>query len=260
MGERVKVEAKKPEVKQGILSSQMRKSENSRSMNTGIDRILFLQRTAGNQAVQRLIKSRTLQAKLWIGQPGDKYEQEADRVANTVMRMPEPQAVPGGSPHIQRACLIGDACVAAKRNEGKPWYKTQGQSGVIKIQHVSIIGQHRIQRKVSRCCRKIETGKSIIDKAAAIFNLRHCWLKTNTKAAGMGPAGAGPLPAWPFGIDTEITDHSNETTKGCKEIPDIDENCINEELQIGKSTGKWEAKNNCNTFVEDIIRKCSWPT
>ena len=32
-----------------------------------------------------------IQAKLKIGQPGDKYEQEADRVANQVMRMPEPQ-------------------------------------------------------------------------------------------------------------------------------------------------------------------------
>jgi hypothetical protein len=31
-----------------------------------------------------------LQAKLRIGQPGDVYEQEADRVADTVMRMPEP--------------------------------------------------------------------------------------------------------------------------------------------------------------------------
>ena len=32
-----------------------------------------------------------VQAKLKIGQPGDQYEQEADRVAEQVMRMPEPQ-------------------------------------------------------------------------------------------------------------------------------------------------------------------------
>jgi hypothetical protein len=32
-----------------------------------------------------------LQAKLTINQPGDKYEQEADRVADMVMRMPEPR-------------------------------------------------------------------------------------------------------------------------------------------------------------------------
>ena len=32
-----------------------------------------------------------IQAKLTVGEPGDKYEQEADRMADTVMRMPEPQ-------------------------------------------------------------------------------------------------------------------------------------------------------------------------
>ena len=58
-------------------------------MSTPTDRILFLQRTICNQAVQRLIKSGTLQAKLMIGQPGDVYEQEADSVAEQVMRMPE---------------------------------------------------------------------------------------------------------------------------------------------------------------------------
>jgi len=31
-----------------------------------------------------------IQFKLVIGQPGDKYEQEADRIADQVMRMPEP--------------------------------------------------------------------------------------------------------------------------------------------------------------------------
>lgn len=52
-----------------------------------------------------------LQAKLTIGQPGDKYEQEADRVAEQVMRMPEPiplagqtLAASGEPPTIQRAC------------------------------------------------------------------------------------------------------------------------------------------------------------
>ena len=61
----------------------------SKSMSSPVDQVLYLQRTIGNQAVQRLIKSGTLQAKLRIGQPGDKYEQEADRVAERVMSMPE---------------------------------------------------------------------------------------------------------------------------------------------------------------------------
>src|SRR5215469_14060522 len=39
-----------------------------------------------NQAMQRALKSGFLQAKLTVNQPGDIYEQEADRVADTVMR------------------------------------------------------------------------------------------------------------------------------------------------------------------------------
>jgi hypothetical protein len=54
-----------------------------------VDQILHLQRTIGNQAVQRLIKSGNLQTKLRIGKPGDKYEMEADKIADQVMRMPE---------------------------------------------------------------------------------------------------------------------------------------------------------------------------
>lgn len=44
--------------------------------------ILHLQRTIGNRA---------LQAKLAINEPGDSYEQDADRMAEQVMRTPEPQ-------------------------------------------------------------------------------------------------------------------------------------------------------------------------
>src|SRR5689334_17434895 len=73
--------------------------------------IQALQRTAGNRAVTQLLQQMSanptpvtqdlsriqvhnvapvrLQAKLAIGQVGDKYEQEADRVADTIMRMPD---------------------------------------------------------------------------------------------------------------------------------------------------------------------------
>jgi hypothetical protein len=44
----------------------------------------------------------SIQTKLAINKPGDEYEQEADRVAEQVMRMPEPQ--------LQRACACGGGC------------------------------------------------------------------------------------------------------------------------------------------------------
>ncbi len=51
--------------------------------------LLALQQTHGNRYVQRVVSG--IQAKLKVGQPGDIYEQEADRVADAVMRMPEPR-------------------------------------------------------------------------------------------------------------------------------------------------------------------------
>lgn len=48
-------------------------------------RLTELQRSIGNKAAQRLIKSRFIQAKLQVGPADDQYEQEADRVAARVM-------------------------------------------------------------------------------------------------------------------------------------------------------------------------------
>jgi hypothetical protein len=64
----------------------------------------------GNQALQYLLRARLLQAKLTVSDPHDAYEQEADRLADAVMCMPEPandQAVFGGRSalaRIQRLC------------------------------------------------------------------------------------------------------------------------------------------------------------
>ncbi|MEM9267205.1 MAG: DUF4157 domain-containing protein, partial [Cyanobacteria bacterium P01_F01_bin.13] len=49
----------------------------------------------------------TIQTKLTVGQPNDKYEQEADRVAEQIMRMPISETVGrvrSHPPHIQRMC------------------------------------------------------------------------------------------------------------------------------------------------------------
>jgi outer membrane protein OmpA-like peptidoglycan-associated protein len=105
MGNISRIEVKKHEANSQNFDSNNRKPCCSKTRSTPADRVLFLQRTIGNQAVQRLMKSGVLQAKLKIGAPGDVYEQEADRVAEWVMRMPEPQAVSSGTPYIQRACL-----------------------------------------------------------------------------------------------------------------------------------------------------------
>jgi len=65
------------------------KTNFSPSTDSPVNQVLHLQKTRGNQAVQELMESGKLRAKLTIGKPNDKYEQEADRVADQVMRMPE---------------------------------------------------------------------------------------------------------------------------------------------------------------------------
>ncbi|MCD4703236.1 MAG: DUF4157 domain-containing protein [Methanosarcinaceae archaeon] len=64
--------------------------------------ILQLQRTVGNQAVGKLLKSgQVVQAKLTVQPIGDKYEQEADRVAKQVVeRIPAP-----GQQGVQRQAV-----------------------------------------------------------------------------------------------------------------------------------------------------------
>jgi hypothetical protein len=51
-----------------------------------------MQARYGNRAVQRLLNSHTVQAKLEVGPANNNYEQEADRVAQQVMRIPADSA------------------------------------------------------------------------------------------------------------------------------------------------------------------------
>lgn len=91
MSKTAKVMVKKPEIKNKHLAPQKQKPDPAQFTDPAIERVLFLQRTIGNHAVQRMMKSGVLQAKLNIGQPGDKYEREADRIAEQVIRLSEPQ-------------------------------------------------------------------------------------------------------------------------------------------------------------------------
>src|SRR5690349_13414185 len=74
-----------------------------------------LQRALGNQAMGRLLSSGALQARLTVNQPGDRFEQQADRFADRVMRMPDPAlqrtcqcSQPHEEEHVQ-AKFAGDA-------------------------------------------------------------------------------------------------------------------------------------------------------
>ncbi len=70
-----------------------------------------LQRAVGNRGMGRFLSSGLIQTKFTVNRPGDRFEQEADRVADAVMRMPESQiadrtavAAPARPAPIQRVC------------------------------------------------------------------------------------------------------------------------------------------------------------
>ena len=91
------------------------------------DSIIHLQQTIGNQAVQRLLRSNGLndikgtgiQAKLKVSQPGDLYEQEADRVAEQVTRMSGSHISLPASNDEKRIDCKCSACEVKKEDEEK---------------------------------------------------------------------------------------------------------------------------------------------
>lgn len=77
---------KKSHIKRVGLSPKLKDNELHPSRNIPGNRMLNFQQSMGNRAVQRLIGSGAIQAKIKIGETKDHYEQEADQVADQVLR------------------------------------------------------------------------------------------------------------------------------------------------------------------------------
>jgi hypothetical protein len=91
--------------------------------------------SVGNQAMQRLLKQGTLQKKLKINQPGDAFEQEADRVADKVMRMADPASQPLTPP--ARSSTILQRCSCGSGNNGEECEGRKAQA--MKVQRASVV-------------------------------------------------------------------------------------------------------------------------
>jgi RHS repeat-associated protein len=111
---------------------------------------------------------------------------------------------------------------------------------------------------VSRCCRDVDVN-AVVDTVASVVGAQHCFIKTDTVEAGMGPAGGGPLPMSPcYGTQTAVVSHAGQAgSSQCQVVPNVDEECVNRGLAVGTPTGGWARSNNCNTFVDDLIRLCT---
>jgi hypothetical protein len=78
--------------------------------------VLHLQQQAGNQAVQELLRSGVIQAKLAIGNPDDPDERAADNIAHTIMRAHAgfPASTPCACSHD------GEMCDECQQKQAQP--------------------------------------------------------------------------------------------------------------------------------------------
>jgi hypothetical protein len=98
---------------------------------SSVHSLLAQQQSLSNQDMQRLLRTRAVQPKRTINEPGAHYEQEADLVADALMRLPTPQLVQGNAAStlassasmrtgLQRNCACGGTpgpdgeCVACR--------------------------------------------------------------------------------------------------------------------------------------------------
>lgn len=106
---------------------------------------------------------------------------------------------------------------------------------------------------VQRCCRKARI---------ALGAVSHCWIKTDTKVAGMNATAQCSLPGQnqsdlPWVTPVVVSDASCEVSENCEAMADVDEQCVNRELAIGRSLGRFGMLNNCQTFAWQVLTKCS---
>lgn len=84
----------------------------------------------------------------------------------------------------------------------------------------------------------------------------------------MGPEGGG-VPGLAGGNNgsylgkTTLNDHTGRGDvigSECEELPELDEDCVNDHLIIGTPTGRWApGLNDCHTVVGAIVAACKKP-
>jgi hypothetical protein len=74
--------------------------------------------------------------------------------------------------------------------------------------------------------------------------------------AGGGYGSANGASGYP-GMPVYVSDHSCDKAETCTDYPEMDEACVNNELEVGKQIGRFSPLNNCQSYVYDVFQKCS---
>lgn len=68
---------------------------------------------------------------------------------------------------------------------------------------------------------------------------------------GRGSSGSPLIPVY-------VSDHACDKPDKCQDFRDVDEDCVNRELEIGKKLGYFAPPfNSCQSFVWDVVSKCT---
>jgi hypothetical protein len=81
------------------------------------NRLRSVNADADRAQIRQILQPQSIQPKLKIGEPNDKYEQEADRVAEQVMRMPEPGCPECDEELVQTKPLVEQISPLIQRQE-----------------------------------------------------------------------------------------------------------------------------------------------
>jgi RHS repeat-associated protein len=115
---------------------------------------------------------------------------------------------------------------------------------------------------------EVEVCEAVANIRGNVVGLKHQWFRTDSLEAGLGQAGGG-VPGEgeyrlrdnsPFYTQTEITDHSGRGEASgatCRPVSNVNAQCVNGQLQIGESRGRWSPVNHCQTFVRNVLAQCS---
>ena len=105
------------------------------------------------------------------------------------------------------------------------------------------------------------TGVMLCSRPAQIANglVDHYWVVTETRSAGMG--GNPNIPPGQvyegWGMRVTLNDHSNDTPTQCSTQRNVDSACVNSQLSIGRSLGRFMPPiNQCQSFAYSVINSC----
>ena len=109
-------------------------------------------------------------------------------------------------------------------------------------------------------CRR-PTQFEFLGRTVSVGN--HFWVRTSTSEAGMG-AAAGRIPGQgnsdkPLS-PVEVIPHPGQGNKpgsSCVVVEEVDEDCVNKKLELGRKLGRWTPGNQCQSFALQVIDECT---